>query len=136
MIPIAKNVIVTDEAGNFYEPTYPKRAQGLIKNGRARAIGENKICLTNPGAYDADEPCAPPLTERKGHTMESFMDKTPADSREYLEEIMAALLKTLGEPVYIDPSVPDAGQIHTERGKLVDKLIMLWGQMQNTENAD
>ena len=42
--PIEKNVIVVDEQGNEYEATYPKRARGLVKNGRARFIGENKIC--------------------------------------------------------------------------------------------
>lgn len=46
--PIGKNVIVVDEQGNEYEATYPKRAKGLVKNGRARFVGENKICLACP----------------------------------------------------------------------------------------
>ena len=46
--PIEKNVIVVDEQGNEYEATYPKRAKGLVKNGRARFVGENKICLACP----------------------------------------------------------------------------------------
>lgn len=46
--PIEKNVIVVDEQGNLYEATYPKRARGLVKNGRARFISENKICLACP----------------------------------------------------------------------------------------
>ncbi len=46
--PIEKNIIVVDEQGNEYEATYPKRAKGLVKNGRARFIGENKICLACP----------------------------------------------------------------------------------------
>jgi len=41
-------VIVVDEQGNEYEATYPKRAKGLVKNGRARFVGENKICLACP----------------------------------------------------------------------------------------
>lgn len=48
MTPIEKNVIVVDERGNEYEATYPKRAKGLVKNGRARFVGENKICLACP----------------------------------------------------------------------------------------
>ena len=39
---------VTDELGNVYYKTYYKRAQGLIKKGRARLISENRICLTCP----------------------------------------------------------------------------------------
>lgn len=48
MTPIEKNIIVEDEYGNEYEATYPKRAKGLVKNGRARFIAENKICLACP----------------------------------------------------------------------------------------
>lgn len=48
MIPIQKNIIVVDEQGNIYEATYPKRAKGLVKNGRARFISENTICLACP----------------------------------------------------------------------------------------
>ena len=32
--PIEKNVIVTDEFGKEIGRTYPKRARGLVKNGR------------------------------------------------------------------------------------------------------
>ena len=43
-----KTVHVVDEAGNRYEATYLKRAQGLVKKGRARFIDENTICLVCP----------------------------------------------------------------------------------------
>jgi hypothetical protein len=45
---IKKVVIVIDELGNQYESTYPKRDKGLVKTGRARFIGDNKICLVRP----------------------------------------------------------------------------------------
>lgn len=48
MIPIEKNILVVDKQGNEYEATYPKRAKGLVKKGRARFISENKICLACP----------------------------------------------------------------------------------------
>ena len=48
MPPIEKNIQVVDEQGNIYEATYPKRAKGLVKNGRARFINENTICLACP----------------------------------------------------------------------------------------
>ena len=41
-------MIVVDEQGNEYEATYPKRAKGLVKNGRARFVDENRICLACP----------------------------------------------------------------------------------------
>ncbi len=43
-----KQILVTDIYGNAYEPTYPKRAKGLVKKGRARWIGEDIVCLTCP----------------------------------------------------------------------------------------
>ncbi|MDE7290005.1 MAG: hypothetical protein K2N71_10990 [Oscillospiraceae bacterium] len=45
MIPIAKNVIVTDEFDNQIGLTYPKRARGLIKNGRAEYVSDDRIRL-------------------------------------------------------------------------------------------
>ena len=48
-------MIVVDSQGNEYEATYPKRAKGLVKSGRARFVGENKICLAcPPNAYLED----------------------------------------------------------------------------------
>lgn len=46
--PITKNIRVIDEQGTEYETTYPKRAKGLVKNGRARFIDEHTICLARP----------------------------------------------------------------------------------------
>lgn len=48
MTPMTKNIEVVDEQGNVYGATYPKRAKGLVKNGRARFVGENRICLACP----------------------------------------------------------------------------------------
>ena len=45
---MTKNVIVVDELGNEYAPTYAKRARGLVKQGRARWRDENTICLACP----------------------------------------------------------------------------------------
>lgn len=50
-----KNIEVVDEAGNVYEPTWPKRAKGLVKHGRARFVDENKICLTCPPDIKTEE---------------------------------------------------------------------------------
>lgn len=50
-----KNTEVVDEAGNVYEPTWPKRAKGLVKHGRARFVDENKICLTCPPDIKTEE---------------------------------------------------------------------------------
>ena len=41
-------MLVVDAQGNKYEATYPKRAKGLVKCGRARFVDENTICLACP----------------------------------------------------------------------------------------
>lgn len=48
MVPITKNIIVVDEFGKEYTSTYAKRAKGLVKNGRARWLDGNTICLVCP----------------------------------------------------------------------------------------
>jgi len=48
MIPITKNITVVDKNGKEYEPTYLRRAQGLVKHGRARFVAGDTICLTRP----------------------------------------------------------------------------------------
>lgn len=55
MTPIEKNIRVVDEFGNEYEATYPKRAKGLVKHGRARFIDEHSICLACPPNFDLEE---------------------------------------------------------------------------------
>ncbi|MDR0917574.1 MAG: hypothetical protein LBN02_10375 [Oscillospiraceae bacterium] len=45
---MAKNIEVVDEHGVSYGVTYPKRAKGLVKNGRARWENDTKIILARP----------------------------------------------------------------------------------------
>ena len=42
---MTKNITVVDENDNILESTYPKRAKGLIKKGRAERISDNVIRL-------------------------------------------------------------------------------------------
>ncbi len=55
MTPIEKNIRVVDENGNEYEATYPKRAAGLVKHGRARFTAPDTICLACPPNVDYNE---------------------------------------------------------------------------------
>ena len=48
MIPIEKNILVADENGTVFESTWPKRANGLVKKGRARWLNGKTICLSCP----------------------------------------------------------------------------------------
>ncbi len=93
MIPIEKNIIVVDEQGNYYEATYPKRAKGLVKNGRARFINENTICLACP-------PCDMEDNKMSNNTEKLTMDyvlgqiEKIATDTEYLHNTISELSKT------------------------------------------
>ena len=73
MIPIEKNIVVVDEQGNEYEATYPKRAKGLVKNGRARFIDENTICLACPPNIELEDKI---MSENKNVIVEATAENT------------------------------------------------------------
>ncbi len=55
MIPIEKNIVVVDENGTVFESTWLKRANGLVKKGRARWLDEKTICLACPPVQMEDD---------------------------------------------------------------------------------
>ena len=57
-----KNISVIDMQGTVYEATWPKRAKGLVKKGRARFVDENTICLA----------CPPDQTEERNMSANNF----------------------------------------------------------------
>lgn len=52
---MTKNISVIDTQGNIYEATYPKRAKGLVKKGRARFVDDATICLARPPYHTEDK---------------------------------------------------------------------------------
>lgn len=49
------SIEVVDASGNVYHSTYPKRAKGLVKHGRARFVSESRICLACPPKIDLED---------------------------------------------------------------------------------
>ena len=104
MIPIEKNIIVVDEQGNKYEATYPKRAKGLVKNGRARFIDETTICLACPPNIELEDKT---MSENKTNKQTASVptveipanDDRPLTAREIFDKI-AELQKQLTENSY------------------------------------
>lgn len=76
-----KNIEVVDEAGNVYEPTWPKRAKGLVKHGRARFVNENRICLACPPEHEMED-------NNMSNTMKIFGDITVADILQRINNII------------------------------------------------
>lgn len=127
MIPIEKNIIVVDENGTVFELTWLKRANGLVKKGRARWLDEKTICLACPPEQMEDNEMenskqAEAVTERTtdtestrkpanrlgGLTIEGLLDRMDAIRNEML--FMNELLSTM-ENITNQGGEDDAGHI-------------------------
>jgi len=76
-----KNIEVVDEAGNVYESTWPKRAKGLVKHGRARFVTENRICLACPPDEKTED-------EKMSNANNIFGELTVADLLQRINNIV------------------------------------------------
>lgn len=52
---MTKNIIVVDSQGKKYGATYLKRAKGLVKQGRARFLTQNMLCLACSPNQDLED---------------------------------------------------------------------------------
>ncbi len=95
MTPIEKNIIVVDEQGREYEATYPKRAKGLVKNGRARFVDENKICLA----------CPPDNFETEDIKMSENIENQEAKVTYLVEYILTKIAEIQNETAYLNEAL-------------------------------
>ena len=105
MIPIAKNIVVVDEQGNYYEATYPKRAKGLVKNGRARFIDENTICLACP-------PCDMEDNNMSNNTENIAMETKPAEKLT-MDYILGQIEKIATETEYLHNAISELSKTNS-----------------------
>ena len=122
MIPIEKNIIVVDDNGTVFESTWLKRANGLVKKGRARWLDEKTICLACPPEQMEDNRMenrlkAEAITGRSpetenakagGITVESLLNRMDAIRQEMLS--MKELARTM-EAIANQGGEDDAGHI-------------------------
>ncbi len=109
MEPIEKNVSVIDEYGNEYEATYPKRAKGLVKKGRARFVDDNTICLACPPDIMED-------TKMSDNNIKTKVNETaePIEAAEKIEEIeKIEEMSGLDEAADLLPKDTENGQLET-----------------------
>lgn len=102
MTPIEKNVIVVDSQGNILEATYPKRAKGLVKNGRARFIDENKICLACPPKNLEDNKMTDKMMDM---TTGEVIEMTSGEPKLSVEYILAQLEKISSQTAYLNEAI-------------------------------
>ena len=129
MTPIEKNMIVVDEQGNQYQNTYPKRAKGLVKNGRARFLSENTICLACPPEKNLEDSKMEEqninINLETGEVMENSSKMTldyVLGQIEYIQKNDAYLKEALNTLSGITSGVPgDVGAL--EKAKAIGKSI-------------
>ena len=104
---MTKNIDVLDENGNLTGQTYPKRAKGLVKSGRAEFVNDGAIRLT-----------APPLHAERTENMANEVNGTT----EFAEKINEAVKKAAAE---MPDTAPDAARTMSavEISHQVDKLM-------------
>lgn len=134
MTPIEKNVRIFDEQGNEYEATYPKRAKGLVKNGRARFVEENTICLACPPDKIMEEKT---MENTDKNIADKIADGKPTmayvlERLEMLSENDKFLDRLLEELINVKPLDPKAGALKNAimaHETTRQQLIALYGKM-------
>lgn len=71
---MTKNIIVVDEHGKKYGTTYLKRAKGLVKQGRARFLAHNMLCLMHCPA------CPPEQNLEEKNMSEQTIENSAAEN--------------------------------------------------------
>lgn len=100
--------MVVDEQGNEYEATYPKRAKGLVKKGRARFISENMICLA----------CPP---DKLGDNDMQNIDNNLESTKPSLQYILEQIDKIVSQTDYLLQTIEKIGQ--TTGGGCTDEEV-------------
>lgn len=114
-----KTIAVVDEMGNQYEATYPRRARGLVKKGRARFIAEDCICLVRP-----PETIEKTEDSHMSMTVDKILDKMTEilASNQQVEAALATLqnmeVVQIGKDPYAPPDV--AGEA---RAKAISQIV-------------
>ncbi len=136
MIPIEKNIVVVDEQGNKYEATYPKRAKGLVKNGRARFIDENTICLACPPENELEDKI---MSENK--KVESINNNTsnnneaPKENAEATAKLLNSIAEQHSEKLTIDYILGKLEEISLGQAFATDAILEL-GKMKSGGPGD
>lgn len=130
--PIEKNIIVVDEQGNEYEATYLKRAKGLVKNGRARFINENTICLAcPPKEYLEENKMENKLTEREIFeqivALQKQITENSANSLHRLGDVIGDVYST--EEDTGSEQVSEVCNVFSQREHNLKLMIELYTQM-------
>lgn len=153
---MTKNITVVSENDKILYSTYPKRAKGLVKKGRAQWIGDDtiRLCAPNPKTEEnemavniyevfdnqiskmqeqlkdvtADE--ATPVRLQILKTMEAFRAQEQGTK---ILDMIQAQLDIMNVDAGREPSTPES---EIAREETRQKMLELLGQLMNIGNRD
>ena len=126
-----KNITIVDEQGNAYGATYPKRAKGLVKNGWARFVDENTICLACPPIIDWEDT----KMEDNKNTAAVLSEETAEQPTECtMEYVLTRIDRIISDTAYLHEAIQavermEPGQpsmnapADTSRGEAVQAIV-------------
>ena len=136
MTPIEKNIVVVDEQGNEYEATYPKRAKGLVKNGRARFIDETTICLACPPNIELEDKI---MSENKKvdsiNNNKPNNNGTPKEVAEAMANLLNSTSQQCSEKLTMDYLLSKLEEISLSQAFAADAILEL-GKMKSGGPGD
>ncbi len=125
---MAKNVTVIDAQGTKYEATYPKRAKGLVRNGRARFVNETTICLAYPPSYTEGK-----RMNDNGNSNEILEEITGNGKNVSMAYIMEKIDQILADSQYIKDAI---AQFKMSDGKAEGAWIGLGNMAESREKTN
>jgi len=126
---MTKNIIVVDEYGKKYGTTYLKRAKGLVKQGRARFLARNMLCLACPPDQNlednimVEQTIENMVTENKEENM-AQEDFAAAGSKYSVEYCLEQIERIGHQTEYLDQVIAELRQLDNDNS-CVQKAIAL-----------
>jgi len=107
---MTKNIIVVDSQGKKCGATYLKRAKGLVKQGRARFLAQNMLCLACPPDQDLEDNM---MSEQTNEIIENNEESRPADK--YSMEYCLTQIEHLAHQTdYLDQAILELNQLDSD----------------------
>ncbi|MDO5396949.1 MAG: hypothetical protein Q4G33_03385 [bacterium] len=92
-----KNITVTDENGKILYSTYPKRAKGLVKKGRAKWIGDTAISMLGPSVKEKETKEMANIYEILDNQLSKLQEQLRDAEEQEATAVRIQILKTLEE---------------------------------------
>ncbi len=135
---MTKNISVIDMQGNVYEATYPKRAKGLVKKGRARFVNESTICLARPpyqtedNKMDINENEVNKILDATAQSLQDSSEEGNKDKKsQHLSEILHTIGAMLQDTKYLEVAI---GQLESvmDSDEALDRIGGIVGAREET----